>query len=58
MLASHGITAEIGMPPLSAHTITVPGAAAGWVDVVESFGSGKVQLILCSHNGWLLLVSM
>ena len=42
MLAKDGITAETGMPPLSAHTVTVPGAAAGWVDSVEKFGSGKV----------------
>jgi hypothetical protein len=42
MLANHGITSETGMPPLSAHTVTVPGAAAGWVDTVETFGSGKV----------------
>lgn len=27
--------------PLS---VTVPGAAAGWVDTVERFGSGKVSL--------------
>lgn len=26
------------------HTATVPGAAAGWVDCVERFGSGKVTL--------------
>ena len=25
-------------------TVTVPGAAAGWVDCVERFGSGKVSL--------------
>ena len=30
------------MPWLSPHAITVPGAAAGWVDTVEKFGSGKV----------------
>ena len=26
------------------HAVTVPGAAAGWVDCVERFGSGKVVL--------------
>ncbi|TAQ86678.1 hypothetical protein B7494_g4998 [Chlorociboria aeruginascens] len=26
------------------HSVTVPGAAAGWVDTVERFGSGKVSL--------------
>ena len=44
MLANNGITAKTGMPKLSAHTVTVPGAAAGWVDTVQSFGSGKVYL--------------
>ena len=28
----------------SAHSVTVPGAPAGWVDTVERFGSGKVDL--------------
>ena len=28
----------------SVHSVTVPGAAAGWVDTVEKFGSGKVSL--------------
>lgn len=42
MLANDGITPQTGMPPLSAHTVTVPGAAAGWVDTVEAFGSRKV----------------
>jgi gamma-glutamyltranspeptidase / glutathione hydrolase len=26
------------------HAVTVPGAAAGWVDTVERFGSGKLSL--------------
>jgi gamma-glutamyltranspeptidase / glutathione hydrolase len=29
---------------LSVHTVTVPGAAAGWVDTVEKFGSGKLSM--------------
>jgi len=34
-----------GVIPLrSVHAVTVPGAAAGWVDTVERFGSGKVSL--------------
>lgn len=34
-----------GCIPLdSVHAVTVPGAAAGWVDTVESFGSGKLSL--------------
>ncbi|ODA78224.1 hypothetical protein RJ55_05605 [Drechmeria coniospora] len=32
------------MPPHSVHTVTVPGAAAGWVDAVERFGSGRVSM--------------
>ena len=28
----------------SVHAVTVPGAAAGWVDTVERFGSGKVDM--------------
>jgi gamma-glutamyltranspeptidase / glutathione hydrolase len=29
---------------LSPLSVTVPGAAAGWVDTVEKFGSGKLSL--------------
>ena len=32
------------IPMNSVHAVTVPGAAAGWVDCVERFGSGKVSL--------------
>jgi gamma-glutamyltranspeptidase / glutathione hydrolase len=32
------------IPTTSVHSITVPGAAAGWVDCVDRFGSGKVSL--------------
>jgi gamma-glutamyltranspeptidase / glutathione hydrolase len=32
------------MPTRNVHTVTVPGAAAGWVDTVEKFGSGKVTM--------------
>ncbi|KHN94843.1 acylase ACY 1 [Metarhizium album ARSEF 1941] len=32
------------IPKTSALAVTVPGAAAGWVDTVERFGSGKVDL--------------
>ncbi|MCG3222912.1 MAG: gamma-glutamyltransferase, partial [Candidatus Heimdallarchaeota archaeon] len=34
------------IPPLSIHTITVPGAAAGWVDTVERFGCMPLKDIL------------
>jgi gamma-glutamyltranspeptidase/glutathione hydrolase len=32
------------MPLRHVHTATVPGAAAGWIDTVERFGSGKVSM--------------
>jgi gamma-glutamyltranspeptidase/glutathione hydrolase len=32
------------IPMDSVHAVTVPGAAAGWVDTVERFGSGKLTL--------------
>ncbi|KAH8725114.1 nucleophile aminohydrolase [Phaeosphaeriaceae sp. PMI808] len=36
---------EDGMIPMTnVHAATVPGAAAGWVDTVERFGSGKVSM--------------
>jgi len=36
---------EIGVIPMdSVHAVTVPGAAAGWVDTVEMFGSGKLSM--------------
>ncbi|OBT43626.1 hypothetical protein VE00_05252 [Pseudogymnoascus sp. WSF 3629] len=35
---------EGSIPLDSVHAVTVPGAAAGWVDTVESFGSGKLSL--------------
>lgn len=39
---SDGQTGNMSMG--SIHAVTVPGAAAGWVDCVEHFGSGKVTL--------------
>ncbi|KAK7746327.1 hypothetical protein SLS53_002286 [Cytospora paraplurivora] len=32
------------IPMDSVHAVTVPGAAAGWADTVERFGSGKIGL--------------
>ena len=32
------------IPMTSVHAVTTPGAAAGWVDTVERFGSGKLTL--------------
>ncbi|KAG0317229.1 hypothetical protein BGZ99_006437 [Dissophora globulifera] len=35
---------EGDIPAKSVHAVTVPGAAAGWVDTVERFGSGTLTL--------------
>ena len=36
---------ETGSIPMSSvHSVTTPGAAAGWVDAVEKLGSGKLTL--------------
>jgi len=43
-LNSIGITHEKPWDPLSALCVNVPGAAAGWVDCVQTFGSGVVSL--------------
>ncbi|EEH07131.1 gamma-glutamyltranspeptidase [Histoplasma capsulatum G186AR] len=32
------------IPMTSVHAVTTPGAAAGWIDTVERFGSGKLSL--------------
>ncbi|MCJ1400846.1 hypothetical protein MMC11_004055 [Xylographa trunciseda] len=32
------------IPMSSVHAVTTPGAAAGWVDTVEKFGSGKLSM--------------
>lgn len=31
------------IPNTSIHSVTVPGAAAGWLDIVDKFGSGKTS---------------
>ena len=43
-LDDQGIFGELH--PLSIHTITVPGAAAGWVDTIEKFGTMELKDIL------------
>ena len=32
------------IPMTSVHAVTTPGAAAGWIDTVEKFGSGKLSM--------------
>ena len=51
-LSLTGLREELGLkdgehgeiPMRSAYSVTVPGAAAGWVDTLEKFGSGKVNM--------------
>ena len=43
-LKKDGIFTEL--PPFHAHTITVPGACAGWFDLIERHGSFKMSEIL------------
>lgn len=48
------VRADLGIPPsqqhgakipmTSVHAVTVPGAAAGWVDTVARFGSGRLTM--------------
>jgi gamma-glutamyltranspeptidase/glutathione hydrolase len=35
---------QMPIPERSALAVTTPGAAAGWVDTIETFGSGKLSL--------------
>jgi len=37
---------HVEMPRNGVHTVTVPGAAAGWVDTVERFGSMSLEEVL------------
>lgn len=40
---SRGITGR-SIPLTDLNSVTVPGAAAAWVDTVEKFGSGKLSV--------------
>ena len=44
LLAKQGITGEI--PRTSPHTVTVPGAAMGWYDLVNRFGNMTLKEVL------------
>ena len=43
-LKNQGI--EGSLPPFSPHTVTVPGACAGWVDTIEKFGTLSIKEVL------------
>ena len=43
-LKSEGFSSEL--PPYHAHTVTVPGACAGWFDLIEKHGSLTMEDIL------------
>ena len=49
-LKREGYSPSNPLPMRHAHNITVPGAAAGWADTVERFGSGKVCAIFLSQR--------
>ncbi|UZJ55305.1 hypothetical protein CBS101457_004625 [Exobasidium rhododendri] len=44
VLASEGLQGKSEIPLDHVHGVTVPGAAASWIDTVERFGSGTLTL--------------
>ncbi len=50
-LHSEGYSAERPIPHNHGFAVTVPGAAAAWVDTVEKFGSKKVHALPVAGNG-------
>ena len=45
-LKKDGFSTCHGLPPFHAHTVTVPGACAGWFDLLEKHGSLSMSEIL------------
>src|SRR5215211_2463793 len=45
-LKKEGFSTRHGLPPFHAHTVTVPGACAGWFDLLEKHGSLSMSEIL------------
>jgi gamma-glutamyltranspeptidase/glutathione hydrolase len=45
-LERDGFSASHGVPPYHAYTVTVPGACAGWFDLIEKHGSLSMSEIL------------
>ncbi|XP_060077764.1 glutathione hydrolase-like YwrD proenzyme [Ylistrum balloti] len=44
LLHKQGFSSSSPFPVQHGHAVTVPGAAAAWVDTVDRFGSGKLSL--------------
>lgn len=44
LLREEGFDENNPLPPVHAHLVTVPGAAAGWCDTISLFGSKKLSL--------------
>ncbi|XP_046350993.2 glutathione hydrolase-like YwrD proenzyme [Haliotis rufescens] len=44
LLKGEGFSKDHPFPVTHPHAVTVPGAAAAWVDTVEKFGSGKLTM--------------
>lgn len=45
-LKKDGFSTRHGVPPFHAYTVTVPGACAGWFDLIEKHGSLSMKEIL------------
>jgi len=45
-LKKEGFSTRHGVPPFHVHTVTVPGACAGWFDLIERHGSLAMSEIL------------
>ena len=56
-LKRDGFSSRHGVPPFHAHTVTVPGACAGWFDLIERHGTLPMEVILApairlAHEGF------
>jgi gamma-glutamyltranspeptidase/glutathione hydrolase len=51
LVARQGLIREGQMPPYHAHTVTVPGACAGWCDLIARHGSMPLGAILAPAIG-------
>jgi gamma-glutamyltranspeptidase/glutathione hydrolase len=46
LVERQGLNVDGGLPPYHAHTVTVPGACAGWCDLIARHGSLPLSAIL------------